>query len=494
MKNYHLLLILSLLGSVFTLTSCTTNEATGKKSFTAFMSREDEIRIGKEEHPKLIKEFGGIYKDAKLHSYVRNVGLKLAKYADNSGLAYTFTILNSEKVNALALPGGYIYITRGLLALVENEAEMAGVLAHEIGHVTARHTAERYSTAQATNLGMIVLNVLSSASGMPTGINRIVGFGAEAALKSYSRDQELESDMLGVIYLVRAGYSPFAMNSFFNKLKSHEKLEQKLKGKGKSITNNIFSTHPRTAERIKKAVRLAKTYNVANPILKRKEFLREIDGIVFGDDPEQGVRKGREFIHSDLGIRFEVPPNFVLFNSKRQVIARGPRNSIMKFTIASKNLGDKISSLESHMINTWAPKLSLRELEKININGLNAVTASAKFRGKDYRLIAIRGSKNLIYQLTFITAPSVTKRFNSDFRRATYSFRRISKSEANKVKPLRIKLIKISAGDSLLEIAKKMPFETLQLEWLRVLNGITPGQKLSPGRTIKVVVEEASKI
>ncbi len=353
MKTNSFFIIMPLLGSLLTLTSCTTNPATGKQSFTAFMSREDEIRIGTEEHPKLIKEFGGIYKDYNLQNYVKRIGLKLAHYADNTGLSYTFTILNSEKVNALALPGGYIYITRGLLALVDNEAEMAGVLAHEIGHVTARHTAERYSKAKATSLGMMVLNVLSSATGVPTGVNRIIGFGAQAALKSYSRDQELESDMLGVTYLVRAGYSPFAMTSFFQKLKSHEKLERIMMGNTNSNPNNIFSTHPRTAERISKAIKLANTLNVVNPLLKRKEFLQEIDGIVFGDDPKQGVRRGREFIHRDLGIRFEAPPNFILFNSETQVIARGPRESIMTFDLANEKLGKKTSSLKSHVINTW---------------------------------------------------------------------------------------------------------------------------------------------
>jgi predicted Zn-dependent protease len=481
-----------LLGSLLALTSCTTNPATGNQSFTAFMSREDEIRIGSQEHPKLIKEFGGIYKDAKLQSYVKRIGLRLAKYADNSGLNYTFTILNSEKVNALALPGGYIYITRGLLALVENEAEMAGVLAHEIGHVTARHSAERYSTAQATNLGMMVLGVLSSATGVPTGFNRLIGFGAEAALKSYSRDQELESDMLGVNYLVRAGYSPFAMTSFFHKLKSHERLELKIKGMSNSIPNNIFSTHPRTAERINKAIKLAKAVTVVSPILKREEFLREVDGIVFGDDPKQGIRKGREFIHGDLRIRFKAPPNFVLFNSKTQVIARGPYDSIIKFDIAREKFDPKISSLESYMINTWARNLSLKRIEKININGLNAVTASAQYRKKDYRLIAIQGRENLIYRLNFITASSKTKQFNSDFRRTTFSFRQISKSEIENIKPLRIKIIKFSTGDTLLKIAKKMPFETLQLERLRVINGLVPDQKLLPGRRLKVVVDGGS--
>jgi predicted Zn-dependent protease len=477
MKTNNFFFILPLLGSLFTLTSCTTNPATGKQSFTAFMSREDEIRIGTEEHPKLIKAFGGVYKDDKLHNYVKRIGLKLASYADNTGLTYTFTILNSEKVNALALPGGYIYITRGLLALVDNEAEMAGVLAHEIGHVTARHTAERYSTAKATNLGMMMLNVLSSATGVPSGVNRIIGFGAKAALQSYSRDQELESDMLGVAYLVRAGYSPFAMTTFFQKLKSHEKLERIMMGNSNSNSNNIFSTHPRTAERIGKAIKLANNQKITNPLLRRKEFLREIDGIVYGDDPKQGLRQGREFIHKDLGIRFEVPPNFTLFNSTSQVVAKGPRNSIITFELAQKKLRQRIPSLKNYVINNWGRRLSLKKLEKININGLEAITASAQFRGKDYRLIAIRGEKNRIFHLTFVTVPSMTNQLNSAFRRATYSFRYISKSEVDDIKPLRIKLIKFSSSDTLIGIAKKMPFETLQLERLNVLNGLTLGQK-----------------
>ena len=167
--------ILILFSILMALSGCAVNPATGKTSFTAFMSREDEIRIGAEEHPKLINEFGGAYSDARLQAYVRRIGLKLARHADASGLPYTFTILNSDKVNALALPGGYVYITRGLLALAENEAEMAGVLAHEIGHVTARHTAERYSTAQATNIGLMVLDALGSAAGVPGGVGQLVG-------------------------------------------------------------------------------------------------------------------------------------------------------------------------------------------------------------------------------------------------------------------------------------------------------------------------------
>ena len=494
MRTNRSIFIMPLLAAFLNLSSCSTNPATGKQSFTAFMSREDEIRIGTEEHPKLIEEFGGTYKDVKLNAYVKHIGLKLVNHADISGLNYTFTILNSEKVNALALPGGFVYITRGLLALIENEAEMAGVLAHEIGHVTARHTAERYSKAQATNLGMMMLSVFGSSTGLPTGVSRLVGFGAQAALKSYSREQELESDMLGAKYLVRAGYSPSAMTSFFRKLKAHERLEHTMRGDAGSNLNNIFSTHPRTAKRIKKAVELAKTMKVTNSVLGRKAFLSKIDGIIFGDDPKQGLRRGREFIHRDLGIRFEVPPNFILFNSTDQVIARGPSDSTIIFGLAGKKPGRKVASLENHIVNTWARRLSLKGLEHIDINGLKAVTASAHFREKDYRLIAIRGRQDIIFHFTFITTPSTTTRFNSEFRRTTYSFRRISKAEAADIQPLRIKIIKIAPGETQRKLADRMPLEGFQLEWLRILNGLTPEQELIPGKSIKMVLENTDKI
>ena len=493
MKSNRYFFILPLLGSLLSLNSCTTNPATGKQSFTPFMSREDEIRIGSEEHPKLIKEFGGIYNDAKLNAYIKRIGIKLVQHADNSNLTYTFTILNSERVNALALPGGYIYITRGLLTLVENEAEMASVLAHEIGHITARHTAERYSTTKATSIGMMMLGVLGSATGVPTGINRLLGLGAQAALKSYSRDQELESDMLGVNYLVRAGYSPFAMTSFFHKLKSHEKIEQKMKGETGFNPNNIFSTHPRTAERIGKAIKLANNLNFTNPVLRRKAFLTKIDGIIFGDDPKQGIRRGREFIHQELGIRFEVPPNFKLFNSENQVIARGPSKSIILFELARDKSDPRAPSLRDHMTNTWAKQLSLKELEIININGLAAITASSHFRGKDYRLVAIRGRARMIFHLTFITAPSLTAQRSSDFRRATYTFRHISKAESAAVEPHRIRIINIKPGDTQKTLANSMSLQAFQLEWLRTLNGLAPGQELIPGKSIKVVTNNNFK-
>ncbi|MBL4690540.1 MAG: M48 family metalloprotease [Rhodospirillales bacterium] len=486
-------LFAALLAPLFFTGACTTNPATGQQSFTAFMSREDEIRIGAEEHPKLIKEFGGAYTDARLRAYIHRIGQTLVRHADASGLPYTFTILNDDKVNAMALPGGYIYITRGLLALAENEAEMAGVLAHEIGHVTARHTAERYSTAQATNLGLMVLGVLGSAAGVPSGVGRLVGFGAQAALQSYSREQELQADMLAVRYLSRAGYSPQAMTSFFRTLKAHEKLVRAMEGKKGEAPSNIMATHPRTAQRIGQAIQLANAARVANPVFGRAEFLDQIDGMVFGDDPEQGVRRGRVFTHPGLGIRFQAPANFVLFNSARQVVARGPGKSLMVFDLANPKSARRARSLRTYVTDVWARGLSLSGLETIDINAMEAATAEARINtrngARDVRLVAIRGGAGQIFRLAFITPPSMTAGLEVDFQRTTYSFRRISKAEARAIQPLRIKVVPVRAGDTPQSLADRFPFEAFRLGWFETLNGLRPGQGLRPGARVKVVVE-----
>ena len=492
----------ALLPTLLVLAACSTNPATGKQSFTAFMSREDELRVGADEHPKLIKTFGGAYTDARLRAYIRRTGLKLAALSEASSMPFTFTILNDDRVNALALPGGYVYITRGLLALAENEAEMAGVLAHEIGHVTARHTAERYSAAMATNLGLMVLGAIGSAAGMPAGVGDIVGFGAQAALQGYSREQELEADKLGVRYLTRAGYDPRAMTSFFHKMAAHAELERALEGKEGSAPNNIMATHPRTAQRIDQAIELAKVAQNKNKsngraVLQREEFLAEIDGLVFGDDPEQGIRKGRDFIHPGLGIRFTVPPGFVLFNSPAQVVARGPDKAVIIFDMAPAKSAKGVRSLADYLSGVWGRNLTLSAVDRLNVNGLDAATATARGRGRDglrdIRLIVLdggqEGDKNRIFRFAFVTPTEVTAALNIEFRRTTYSFRRLTEAEAKAIRPLKIKVSTVRPGDTAETFARRMPFEKFRDRWFSVLNGLAPGEKLKPGGKVKTVSE-----
>lgn len=474
------------------LSGCSTNPATGNQSFTAFMSTEDEARIGAEEHPKILKELGGTYKSANLENYVAGIGKRLAAVSEMPEVPWKFTVLNDHRVNAFALPGGYIYITRGLMALAENEAEMAGVLAHEIGHVTARHSAQRYSTALATNIGLTGLSILGSVLGMPSGLGRVVGTGAQMALQQYSQSQELEADMLGVRYMTRIGYDPNAMTSFFFKLKAHSDLESRQQGKD-GVSHNIMSTHPRTEDRIKQAMKLAKLKASAKRVLHRAQYLRRIDGMVFGDDPAQGVRNGRQFMHPELKFTFTVPPGFVLFNSPSQVVAFGPEKSRIVFDMANPKDAKRVRDLAGYLRGVWGRNLDVRSVENLTVNGMAAATGQARISGsggtREVRLVTIRENAEKIYRLAFITTPSEARRLNVEMRRTTYSFRRLSQAEADAIKPLRLKIRTARAGDTAEKLAERFPFERFKREWFRLLNDLNVGDKLVPGQQVKVVSE-----
>jgi predicted Zn-dependent protease len=472
------------------ITGCSTNKATGNQSFTAFMSEKKERQVGAEEHPKIMKEFGGAYGGLRLRTYINNIGKDLAKVTEVTDLHYKFTILNDEKVNAFALPGGYVYITRGLLALAENEAEIAGVLAHEIAHITARHSAQRYSASMATDLGLSLLSVLSTAAGAPSGLGQAVSFGAQAVVQGYSRQQELEADMLGVRYMTQLGYSPDAMSTFFRKMGAHADLEAKVKGKGTG-GHNIMSTHPRTTDRIEQAIKLAKTKPVATPLIKRNTYLSQIDRMTFGDDLAQGIRNGRIFTHPKLGIQFEVPPGFILFNSPSKVVAIGPNKTQIKFDLATPKFIHQSGNLSKYLQAYWGRNLNLHSIEPININGMIAATGVGRLKTStshlDIRLLAIKGEGGNVFRLTFTTAPEETQKLSEELRRTTYSFRRLSEAENNDVRPLQIRIIKVRAGDTVESLAKHMPFERFKLEWFQVLNGINTDKRLEVGQKVKVV-------
>ncbi len=487
----HYLSLLAL-GAVVLLSACSTNRATGNQSFTAFMSEDEEKKVGATEHPKIIKGFGGEYPDAALQSYVNRIGKGLAAVSEVPDLAYTFTILNDPKVNAFALPGGYVYITRGLLALAENEAEMAGVLAHEIGHITARHSAQRHSTTMATNIGLTVLGVIGSAVGVPSGLGQAVSMGAQAVVQGYSREQELEADMLGVRYISRLGYSPDGMTTFFKKLDAHSKLEAKSAGE-EGVSHNIMSTHPRTSDRITQAIHLAKTKKVDNPLIQRDAYLAQIDGIVFGDDPSQGVRKGRRFIHPSLRIEYVVPPDFVLFNSTKNVTAIGPDDARIIFDMANPDAVRQAGSLRQYLEAHWGRNINPQGVESLEINGMAAVTGAGQLKAsagtRDVRLLVMEGDKDKIFQLAFITPPQSTEKLSTEFRRTTYSFRRLSLSEAAAVRPLKIRTHKVRQGESVASLAKDMPVEKYQQEWFRILNSLDENQQPSAGQTVKLIAE-----
>jgi predicted Zn-dependent protease len=466
--------------------ACAVAPATGRTIFTGGLTPEKEAELGFEENKKVLKEFGGAYNDPELARYVSSVGKLLARTSEMPDLAFTFTVIDSPIVNAFALPGGYVYVTRGLLALADNEAELAGVLAHEIGHVTARHPAERYGQtvlAQGATLGAGLL--LGGAA------QDVTGAGAMLFVRSWSRDQEHEADLLGVRYLSRVGYRPQAMASFLTRLQAHSRLEAEIQGRpGKADEFSLLQTHPRTAERIELAIREAGATPVADPLVARDLYLGKIDGLLYGDDPKEGVIKGRRFLHPDLRFAFEVPDGFHLLNSPKQVAARGPEGAAIVFDRAPKAAG---ASTTDYLTRDWAKDTTLRDVEAITVNGLAAATGQTSVRGKqgalDLRLVAIQGEGKSVYRFLFVTPPKLTGPLAEGLKRTTYSFRRLSPGEAAAIKPRRLRLYRVRPGDTPSGISGRMAFESYRLQRFLVLNGLDDNSRIRPGQTVKIVTE-----
>ncbi|HLB79589.1 MAG TPA: M48 family metalloprotease [Dongiaceae bacterium] len=466
---------------------CTVNPATGEQSFTAFMSEGDEIRIGRETHPKLLEEFGGAYDDPEIARYVASIGGFLASTSERPNLPFTFTVVDSPMVNAFALPGGYVYVTRGLLALAGNEAELAGVLAHEIGHVTARHAAQRYSQAVLAQIGLAGLG-LATGSG---ALADIAGAGAAIYLQGYSRDQEFEADTLGVRYLSRATYDTGAMSGFLEKLLASSRFDAELAGRpGAADAYDILSTHPRTLDRVERAVLAAGAAPVADPLVARDVYLDKIDGMLFGDDPEEGFVRGRRFLHPGLRFAFEVPPGFRLHNSAKRVVARGPEDAAIVFDAAPE---PSRARMVDYLVYDWGRDAALDEVAALDIDGLEAATGRTRVqtdRGPlDLRLVAIRFDADTIFRFIFATPPALTERLSLDLRRTTYSFRRLSAAEASSLRPQRLRVVTARSGDTVADLAQRLPFDDYREERFRVLNGLGPADRLVPGQRVKIVVE-----
>ncbi len=469
------------------LAGCSTNPATGQSSFTAFMSEEDELRVGREEHPKIIEEFGGAYDNPEVTKYVDSIGQFLASTSERPDLEFTFTVLDSPVVNAFALPGGYVYITRGLLALANSEAEVAGVLGHEIGHVTARHTAQRYSQSVLANIGLIALAIGTGSEALAN----LAGSGAAAYLQSYSRDQEYEADLLGVRYISRATYEPQAMATFLSSLAADSRLDAELAGRpGPADDYNIMSTHPRTADRVQRAIAAAGETVVGNPMVERDIYLAKIDGMLYGDDPDEGFIRGRRFAHPKLKFEFTVPEGFRLYNSSAAVVARGPDGAGIQFDRASQApSGD----LVDYLAYDWGKNVSLKNLERITVNGMDGATGTTRVNTQggavDLRLAAIRYDSGTVYRFLFITAPNQTAGLSDALRRTTYSFKKLSAAEAAALKPQRIRVVTVQPGDSVATLAARMAYGDHQVERFRVLNGLADGATLTPGQKVKLVTE-----
>jgi predicted Zn-dependent protease len=466
------------------------NPATGESELTA-MSPQQELKVGREQHPQVLAEFGGSYPDPALQAYVQQIGQELTAVAELPDLPFTFTVLNSEIVNAFALPGGYVYVTRGLVALADDEAELAGVLAHEIGHVTARHSAQRYSRGVLAQgglaLGTIVAAVLGGGAAAEA-VGQAGGVGAQAWLAGYSRDQEFQADDLGARYLARAGYDPGAMPSFLAKLERHDALARQLAGKDDAAAASWFATHPGTADRVARAAAQA---GAGQGRSGKDAYLSAIDGLIYGQDPGQGFVRGRRFVHPELRLAFEAPEGFGLQNLPSAVIGRDRAGRMMQFD------GERVPagvSPRDYLVRGWADGVALRNVLGFEANGLAGASASTSGRlangqAVDVGLAVIRADDSWVYRFLFVSPAPMTRADAAAFDATVRSFRRLSAEQAAALQPRRIEVVAVGQGQTPDDLATRMAVDARPLEQFEVLNGLDKGQPLVPGQRVKLIVD-----
>ncbi len=465
------------------LLGCSTNPATGKQQFTALMPASQENQIGASEHQKVAEQFG-FYDDPKVVGYVNEIGRKIVPHTERGDVQYKFYVIDSPIVNAFALPGGYIYISRGLLALANNEAEVAAVLSHEVGHITGRHSAERYSTAAVTSLGA---NILSIALDGGAATNQAIGLGTNLYLSSYSRSQETEADSLGLRYMTKAGYNPAAMPRFLSSLQAQSGLEARIDGKQQGFS--YLSTHPATSDRVSATLASSNAYPQSGTT-GEDTHMRVIDGMVFGDSAKQGFTKGQTFYHPDIGFAFDTPSGFKIENQPEAVVATHTNGSAIVFDIGA-NKGRLDPATYLHQI--WIKGEAVQNPQNITVNGMNAATAtfSGRVNGKPamIRLIAIEFEPEKVARFQIAIPQGASSAAVEDLKRASYSFRRLTAQEKSSLRPKQVRIITAGANDSIESLARHMPFDKYNEDQFRVLNALVPGEALKPGNRYKTITQ-----
>ncbi|HKJ76198.1 MAG TPA: M48 family metalloprotease, partial [Gammaproteobacteria bacterium] len=322
------------------LAGCATNPVTGDRDFV-LLSEQQEIRIGRQEHPKILEHFGR-YPDEALQEYVQAVGDELAAHGHRKDLIYRFTVLDSPDVNAFALPGGYIYITRGLMAYLDTEAELAAVLGHELGHVTARHSVQQMSAAQAMDLGFTLGSIFAPEL-RNRGVQDLFNVLGTALIRGYGREHELEADRLGARYLARTGRDPRAMLEVLRVLKAQEEFERQraeAEGREPSTYHGVFATHPDNDQRLQEVVGAAQGMQPAgrHQPPRREAYLQRMDGVPFGPSAREGVLRGNRFFHLDLDFGLTFPAGWLVENRPDRLVAKAPGGSaLLQVVVEDRN-------------------------------------------------------------------------------------------------------------------------------------------------------------
>jgi predicted Zn-dependent protease len=437
------------------------------------------------EHARILAAYGGPYLNQQLDALVTRTVDKLVAASERPGMRYRVTVLNSPAINAFALPNGQLYVTRGLLALASDTSELASVLSHEMAHVIARHAAIRDDQArQAAIVSRVVNDVLNDPQLGALALAR-----SKIALASFSRGQELEADALGVRIAGRAGYDPYGATRFLSAMGRNAALRSASAASSGNASDPRFidflSSHPSTPDRVRSALTAARQYGAPGRGERdRAAYLSALEGMSYGEDPSEGFVRGRHFLHPKLGFTFTAPEKFTLDNTAQAVlgIQEGGGQALRVDVVrvpAEQGLGDYLKS-------GWIERVEGSSVEELTINGFQAATAVARGDQWSFRLYAVRFGSD-VYRFVF-AAKNRTGEADRSFRQSVFTFRRMTLSEMERARPLRIHLVTVAAGDTSEKLAARMATDR-PLERFLILNGLTAGKPLTVGEQVKIVIE-----
>ena len=443
-----------------------------------------------QQHPQLLEEFGGAETGAR-GAYVTTVGRKIAAASGVPGGGtgvFTITTLNSPVMNAFAVPGGYVYITRQLLGLMDDEAELASVLGHEVGHIAARHSESRQTRGLLSQLGALAVGVLTGSG----QIAQIAGQVSQGLFLSFSRSQEFEADTLGIRYMTAAGYDPAASPSLLASLGAATSLETRATGRNDERAVPTWArTHPLSEDRVRRATQQAQaTRRVGVGLRNRDQFLAQLDGVLVDDDPRQGVVEGRDFLHPDLRLGFTVPQGYGIQNGTRAVSISGT-NGQAQFSTGAYNgdLSTYIAQVFRSVAGQQAGQLQIPQPRTTSINGIPAAYTTARAQTQqgvvDVSVFAYQWDSNTAYHFVMLTQGGSGI---GPFSSMVDSLRRLTTAQAAAIRPRVMDVVTVRAGDTVQSLANRMAYNDLKLERFLVLNSLSANSALRPGDKVKLVV------
>ncbi|SVB03157.1 uncharacterized protein METZ01_LOCUS156011 [marine metagenome] len=477
MKYLKLLISFSLLSLII---SCSVNPVTGERDFV-LMSEDAELEMGRKYYSQILQS-QTLYQDPKIQSYVQSIGDSLAELSHRSDLIYRFTVLDSPDVNAFALPGGYIFINRGLMVYLSSEEELAAVLGHEIGHVTARHSVRQISQAQ-------VLSIISYAVAREAGsaAGDLANIASGALVAGYGRDMELQADSLGAEYMAKQGYSALGMIDTISVLKEHELYStevSKRRGSNQQTYHGIFASHPSNDSRLKEVIKKADSLRKDSLESNSLNYLKRIEGMTYGDSQVAGILRKNGFYHKDLDIRLISPDNWEVLNTPNSLIFIAPEGKAS----LQVSVSDQVRKETPKNYLSRLTSGEVYQSKELKLGGHQAFLTLLEENFRISRVAIVFKNKRIFtfYGTTEKNGLDIGE-FDNQFLSIIESFRDLKATEIELTEPLLIKSYKVARGDSYSSLARKSPIPFDPESRLRLLNGDYPDGDLEVDAWIKIV-------